>query len=224
MLADSPDERPRERLLAWGADRISDAELLAILLGTGLPGRSAAELAFDLLRASGGLGGLSRASPREMAQVAGIGAARAARVSAAFHLGRRVVEQASIRDGLVSSADDVHRRLRPRLAGLHQEICVVIGLDPRNAVVGEVEIARGWLDGVEVHPREVFRPLIRMAAAAAVIAHNHPSGDAEPSPSDLELTRRLRTVGDVVGIPILDHVIVTEAAYRSLAEHLGADF
>jgi DNA repair protein RadC len=224
MLPESLDDRPRERLLAWGGDRVSDSDLLAILLGTGVPGRSAPDVAFDLLRSSGGLGALSRASPREMAQVAGIGAARAARICAAFHLGRRAVEQGAIRQGVVGSADDVYRRLKPRLAGLSQEVCVVIALDVRNAVVGEVEIARGWLNGVEVHPREVFRPLIRMAAAGAVVAHNHPSGELEPSEADVELTRRLRAVGDVIGIPIVDHVIVADTGYRSLAEYMGADF
>ena len=224
MLPESIDDRPRERLLAWGGERVSDFDLLAILLGTGVRGRSAPDVALDLLRASGGLGALSRASPREMAQVAGIGAARAARISAAFHLGRRAVEQGSIRQGVVACAADVHERLRPRLAGLTQEVCIVIALDVRNAVLGEIEIARGWLNGVEVHPREVFRPLIRMAAAGAVVAHNHPSGEIEPSDADVELTRRLRAVGDVVGIPIVDHVIVADTGYRSLAEYLGPDF
>jgi DNA repair protein RadC len=224
MLPDAPEERPRERLLAWGGDRISDADLIAILLGTGQRGQSAPDLAAALLRTAGGLGALARASPRELATVSGIGDARAARVCAAFHLGRRAVEQVAVRAAAVMSADDVFRRLRPRIAGLDQEVCVVLGLDSRNAVLDEVEIARGTLTGVDVHPREVFRPLIRMAAAAAVVVHNHPSGAVDPSDADLELTRRLRAAGDVIGIPIVDHVIVADTGYRSLAEYLGADF
>ncbi|MCA9679239.1 MAG: hypothetical protein KC464_29685, partial [Myxococcales bacterium] len=115
-------------------------------------------------------------------------------------------------------------RLRGRVAGLDQEIFVVVGLDARNVVLDEVEVARGSLTGVDVHPREVFRPLIRMAAAAAVVAHNHPSGDARPSAEDLELTRRLREVGHLVGIPVVDHVVLGERGFTSLAEWMGIDF
>jgi len=224
MLPAEPCDRPRERLLSWGGERVSDLDLIAILLGTGRPGRSAPDLALDLLRATGGLGALARASPRELATVSGIGDARAARLAAAFHLGRRALEHVALREPSVGNADDVYRRLRPRLAGMTQEICLLLALDARNAVLGELEIARGWLNGVDVHPREVFRPLVRMAAAAAVIVHNHPSGALEPSDADVELTRRLRAAGDVIGIPLLDHVIIADTGYRSLAEHLGADF
>ena len=115
------------------------------------------------------------------------------------------------------------RRLRPRLSGLAQEVFVVIGIDGRNGVVGEAEIARGLVSSVEVHPREVFRPLIRMAATGAVVAHNHPSGDPTPSHQDVELTRRLRAVGDLVGIPIVDHVVIAGDGYRSIAEVLGCE-
>ena len=224
MLPAEPCDRPRERLLSWGGERVSDLDLIAILLGTGRPGRSAPDLALDLLRATGGLGALARASPRELATVSGIGDARAARLAAAFHLGRRALEHVALREPSVGNADDVYRRLRPRRAGMTQEICLLLALDARNAVLGELEIARGWLNGVDVHPREVFRPLVRMAAAAAVIVHNHPSGALEPSDADVELTRRLRAAGDVIGIPLLDHVIIADTGYRSLAEHLGADF
>jgi DNA repair protein RadC len=224
MLSDLPEDRPRERFLSWGGERLSDSDLIAILLGTGRRGKSAPELAFDLLRSTGGLGALSRASPQELALISGIGAARAARIGAAFHLGRRAIEQVTIRQGTVHSADDVYRRLKPRLVDLTQEICIVIGLDTRNAVLAEIEVARGWLGGVEVYPREVFRPLIRIAAAGAVIVHNHPTGALDPSDEDLELTRRMRAAGEVIGIPIVDHVIIADTGYRSLAEYLGAAF
>jgi DNA repair protein RadC len=224
MLPDALEERPRERLLTWGGERVSDSDLIAILLGTGSRGCSAPDLALELLRSSGGLGALSRASPHELATITGIGAARAARVCAAFHLGRRAALQVAVRQGAVMNADDVFRRLRPRITGLHQEVCFAIALDSRNAIIDEIEIARGTLTGVDVHPREVFRPLIRIAAAAAVVVHNHPSGSVEPSEADLDLTRRLRAAGDVIGIPIVDHVIVADTGYRSLAEYLGGDF
>jgi len=224
MLPEVLAERPRERLLSWGADRISDGDLLAVLLGTGVRGRSAPMVALDLLRATGGLLPLSRAAPRELAQVVGIGEARAARIHAAFHLGRRALEQHTAREPVLRHAEDAYQRLRPRLTGLAQEVCIVLALDARNAVISELEIARGRVNGVEVHPREVFRPLIQAAASGAVIAHNHPSGNAEPSNADLELTHRLRAAGHMMGIPILDHIIISDYGYRSLADYLGSDF
>lgn len=215
-------DRPRERLLSYGGDRVSTEELLALVLGTGTRGRPALEVARQALTCVGGIAALARASPRELMTVPGIGAARASRVAAAFHLGRRSMEP-ELYDRSLRSPDEVFQRLRCRMDGLSQEIFVVLALDVRNAVIDEIEVARGCLTGVEVHPREVFRPLIRMAAAAAVVAHNHPSGDPTPSPEDVFLTRRLREVGDIVGIPVLDHVVVGRGAYVSLAERLADD-
>jgi DNA repair protein RadC len=217
------DDRPRERLWARGAAAVSDEELLAILVGSGVRGRPAIEVAHEVLRRGGGVATLSRASPRELAQVVGIGTSRASQVVAAFELGRRAIERATRRTTL-SRAADVHRRLAPRLAGLQQEVFIVIGIDVRNRVLDEVEVARGSVAGVEVHPREVFRPLIRMAAAAAVLVHNHPSGDPSPSHEDLELTRRLREVGQLLGLPVIDHVVIGDQGFRSVAEYLGAAF
>lgn len=215
-------DRPRERLLSYGGDRVSTEELLAMVLGAGTQGRPALEVARQALTCVGGIAALARASPRELMTIPGIGAARASRVASAFHLGRRAMEP-ELYDRSVRSPDEVFQRLRCRMDGLSQEIFVVLALDVRNAVIDEIEVARGCLTGVEVHPREVFRPLIRMAAAAAVVAHNHPSGDPTPSPEDVFLTRRLREVGDIVGIPVLDHVVVGRGSYVSLAERLADD-
>jgi DNA repair protein RadC len=215
-------DRPRERLLSYGGDRVSTEELLALVLGTGTRGRPALEVAREALSCVGGIAALARASPRELMTIPGIGAARASRVAAAFHLGRRAMEP-ELYDRSLRSPEEVFHRLRCRMDGLTQEIFVVLALDVRNSVIDEIEVARGCLTGVEVHPREVFRPLIRMSAAAAVVAHNHPSGDPTPSPEDVFLTRRLREVGDIVGIPVLDHVVVGRGAYVSLAERLADD-
>jgi len=166
-------------------------ELIALILGTGARGMSALEVARSLLMETGGLTDLSRASPRELACVHGIGTARAARLVAAFELGKRAM------------ADPVER--------------VVL------REVDEIEVARGSLTGVEVHPREVFRSLIRQAAAAAVVAHNHPSGDSQPSPDDIALTRRLRLAGEILGIPILDHVVIGRDDFTSVADLVGAE-
>jgi DNA repair protein RadC len=206
------NEAPRELLLSHGGDRMSTDELIAILLGTRSP-----ELARALLAHCGGIEQLARASPRELATVGGIGIARATRLAAAFHLGRRAAAARAPGAALVSAVD-VFERLHPRIAGLVQEVFVVLALDVRNVVLEEIEVARGCLTGVEVHPREVFRPLIRCAAASAIVAHNHPSGDPRPSPEDVALTARLRNVGELVGIPLLDHVIVTAGGFESMAD------
>jgi DNA repair protein RadC len=212
-------DRPRERLIAYGGERVTTEELLALVLGTGTRGRPATTVAADLLRATGGLPSLARAAPRELCAVPGVGAARASRVIAAFHLGRRALE-ATQPGQPIRSAEEVYERLRTRMSGLTQEIFVVLALDIRNVVLDEIEVARGCLTGVEVHPREVFRPLIRQAAAAAVVAHNHPSGDPSPSPEDIALTHRLREVGDLVGIPLLDHVVIGSRGFVSIAERI----
>jgi len=215
-------DRPRERLMRRGAAGIADEELLAIVLGTGARRRSALALAADLIRAAGGLAALSRSSPRELVQLAGIGAARAATVVAAFELGRRAVENVQYRDE-IGRPEDVFRCVGPRLSGLQQELFLAVGIDIRNRLLEIVEIARGSLSGVEVHPREVFRPLVRMAAAGAVLVHNHPSGDPTPSSEDLDLTRRLRDVGALLGIPIVDHVVIGDGTFRSVNEWAGVD-
>ncbi len=198
---------------------LGDEDLLAMLLGEREErGRSAAA---ELIKQHGGIGQLSRASPRELAQL-GVTKARAARVSAAFELGRRAVGAATTRETL-ARADDVYRILAPRMSGLAQEIFVVIGIDVRNRILDVVEVGRGSVCDVAVHPREVFRPLVRMAAAGGVLAHNHPTGDSTPSHDDIELTRRLREVGSLIGIPIIDHVVIGDGSHHSIAEWLGAE-
>ena len=217
------DERPRERLWRCGLDGIGNEELLAILLGTGVRAHSALDVASELVKASGGVVAVSRASPHELAQVIGVGAERAARIAAAFELGRRAIETEQRRESLTQPVDVFHC-VAARLAGLQQEVFLALGLDIRSGLLDIVEVARGSVHGVDVHPREVFRPLLRMAAAAAVVVHNHPSGDPTPSPEDLALTRRLRAVGDLVGIHIIDHVVIGDCKFRSIAEWMGTEW
>lgn len=210
-------ERPRERLWSRGTHALGDEELLALLLGTGVRAHPARSVAAELVRTCGGVVAVSRASPRELAQVVGVGPERATRITAAFELGRRAVEAQQHREQL-GQAEDVFRIVAPRLAGLQQEVFLSIGLDIRNGMLDIVEVARGTVTDVAVHPREVFRPLVRIAAAGAVLAHNHPSGDPLPSADDIELTRRLCAVGKIVGIPVLDHVVIGGNEMRSIAE------
>ncbi len=222
VLSAAVNERPRERLLQHGAEALASHELVALILGSGIAGKSAAELGADLLDHAGGVLALSRAGARELATAHGIGIARATRLAAAFQLGQRAVAE-PLPDLIVRGSVDIYRYLLPRLRGLMQEVFIVIALDARNAILHHVEVARGSLTGVAVHPREVFRPLIRVAAAGAVVAHNHPSGDPNPSEDDLALTRRLRRAGDLVGIPVLDHVVIGARGYASIADVMGAE-
>jgi len=215
-------DRPRERVWRSGTQTIGDAELLAVVLGSGVKHHPAIAVATELVRSAGGVAALSRASPRELAQVMGVGEARATRVAAAFELGRRALELEQFRE-IVGRPEDVFRCVAPRLAGLAQEVFLVIGVDIRNGLLDIVECARGSVAGVEVHPREVFRPLVRMAAAGGVLVHNHPSGDPTPSSEDIELTRRLRDVGRLLGIPIIDHVVIGDRSFRSIAEWMGTE-
>lgn len=207
----------QERLLRFGVTTSSDDELLGLLVGSGVRAHSIQEISRALIDRCDGLPGIARATPHELARITGIGLARGTRICAAFELGRRAVEHANERE-TVGRPEDVFELVAPRLAGLRQEVFLVIGLDVRNQILGILEVGRGSVNAVEVHPREIFRPLVQMAAAGGVLVHNHPSGDPTPSPEDIELTKRLRDVGILVGIPIIDHVIIGGRSWRSLAE------
>lgn len=213
----NPDARPRERLVAQGAGALSDAELLAILLGSGTTGLNVLDVAYSML-ARGGVIGLARASLEELRRQPGIGAARGAAILAAFELGRRAVGERPARGRRIASATDVAAHLRARLGACAVEEFWAVALDVRHRVLWETCLARGSLTGVEVHPRDAFRPLIRGGAAAVIFCHNHPSGDPSPSRQDLDLTMRLRDVGELCGITVLDHVIVGTDGFTSLAD------
>jgi DNA repair protein RadC len=213
-----PDARPRERLAAVGAEHLSDAELLAIVLGSGARGASVIDVAEAVLTSCGGLAGLAVAADLDLRGHLGVGPVRAAVVRAALELGRRAAIARPARGQRLASASEVWTYFRARLSPLRVEEFWAVALDVRHRVEGEFCLARGSLTGVEVHPRDVFRPLIRCAAAAVIFCHNHPSGDPMPSRQDVELTARLREVGDLVGITVLDHVVVGWEGYASLAE------
>lgn len=212
--------QPRQELIAYGADRVSSQGLVAILLGSGSKEQTAIELAANLLRHTGGLLGLSQASAVELCAIDGIGEALATRIVASFQLGRRALEAGLPSAAVVRGPEEVYNRLRGRLGALEQEVFMVLALDVRGRVIDEIEVARGTLAGVEVHPREVFRPLIRRSAFACVVAHNHPSGDPTPSAEDYQLSERLQAVGRLVGIELLDHVVIANGGYCSMADRL----
>jgi len=206
-------------MLAHGPEGLSDAELLCLVVGSSSRGSGGAlQTCRELLTRFGGLGGLGRCPPRELMQIRGIGPARACALAAALELSRRLESTVLERGEPITCAAEVHRRLRPRLMHRDHEVFLVLALDARHRVIGVRQVAQGSATSVEVHPREVFGPLVREAAAAVIVAHNHPSGDPEPSEHDRQLTDRLRRAGELLGIPLLDHVVIGAAGYVSLAE------
>ncbi|HSJ24064.1 MAG TPA: DNA repair protein RadC [Longimicrobiales bacterium] len=212
-------ERPRERLHADGAGALATRELLAILIGSGREGRSAVDVAGELLRVSdGSLRRLAAAAPAELGRVGGIGPAVAARVSAALELGRRLAREGPVERMRISGPADVFERCAPTLRDLSQEEFRVLLVNTQHAVLRELVITRGTLDTSVVHAREVFRQAVVECAAAVLLVHNHPSGDPTPSAEDIQVTRQLAAAGDLMGIPVLDHVVVGDGRYASFVE------
>ncbi len=220
---DRREEGPRERLRARGAEALSAAELIALLLRTGARGRDALDVARELLARCGGVDGLESAAPCELGAVSGVGAAKAASLVAAFELGRRCAASRLPEGAALRAPGDVFRRFAARLRRLRQERFVVVLLDGRHRVIGEEVVSQGTLTASLVHPREVFRPALRASAAAVILVHNHPSGDPTPSAEDRSVTARLAQAGEILGVRVLDHVVVAERGYASLREHGALD-
>lgn len=212
------DERPRERLVRYGAAVLSDAELLAILIGSGTHGFSALDVARELLRRFGTLTELSARDVSELRTIRGMGTVRAVVLAAAFELARRLQAEPFAARKVIRSPEDVARLYIPRLRGARTESFHVLLLNAAHQVIREVRISEGTLTASLVHPREVFRLAITESAAAIIALHNHPSGNTEPSAEDIALTRQLVQAGTVVEIPVLDHIIIAGEAYVSLRE------
>ena len=211
-------ERPRERLLAHGARSLADAELLAILLRTGVRGKSAVEVARQLLGRFGSVSALLEAGTDRLAEIPGLGAAKLAQLQAALELARRALrEDMSSRDAL-SSPGAVRDYLRLSLAGREHEVFVALLLDAQHRVIACEELFRGTLTQTSVYPREVVKCALRGNAAAVIFAHNHPSGVAEPSHADEILTRSLKSALALVDVQVLDHFIVAGSRTMSFAE------
>ncbi|CAG0959614.1 hypothetical protein RHDC4_00613 [Rhodocyclaceae bacterium] len=213
-------ERPRERLLARGAAALADAELLAIFLRVGIVGKSAVDLARDLLgRFDGSLGQLANASAARLAELPGIGPAKAAQLLAALELARRALAEEIRSRDLLSSPAAVRTWLRLQLAALPHEVFCALWLDSQNRLIAFDELFRGTLAQTSVYPREVVKRALACNAAAVVFAHNHPSGVAEPSRADEALTQALRQALALVDVKLLDHFIVAgQAEPLSFAE------
>jgi DNA repair protein RadC len=212
-------ERPRERLHADGAGALASRELLAIIVGSGREGSSAVDVAGELLRQhDGSLRRLATAAPGELAQVQGVGPAVAARISAALELGRRLAREGPLERSRISGPADVFERCAPSLRDLAQEEFRVLLLNTQHAVLRETVVTRGTLDTSLVHAREVFRGAVVESAAAVILVHNHPSGDPTPSPQDVQVTAQLAAAGQLLGIPVLDHIVVGDGRYASFVE------
>jgi len=218
-ITDWPDaERPREKLLAHGPGALSDAELLAIFLRTGIPGRNAVDLARDLLAEHGGLRTLLGLSQRDFCRAPGLGQAKYAQLQAVLEMARRHLGESLKRGEVMSRPEEVRRFLQSQLRDHPFEVFACLYLDNRHRVIAFRELFRGTIDQASVHPREVVRAALDCNAAAVILAHNHPSGVAEPSRADEELTRRLKQALALVDIRVLDHLIVGDGPCVSMAE------
>ncbi|MEG0797810.1 MAG: DNA repair protein RadC [Acidaminococcaceae bacterium] len=214
------DERPREKLQLYGAATLSNAELLAILLGSGTKEKSALELARDLTANAGLLRNLALThSVEELAKTKGIGPAKATTILAALEVGKRIAYAAPLERSEITSPEAGATLLMPRLRYETNEHFLVVLLNSKNKVLQIEQVSEGSLNASVVHPREVFAPAVLHHAAAILVAHNHPSGDPTPSKEDRVLTTTLVEAGQIMGIPLLDHIVIGDAAYFSFKEH-----
>ena len=213
-------ERPRERLVKHGAENLSDAQLLAIILRTGdrVDKTSAVDLARILIDKFGNFRELDSASISELQSIKGIGPAKSAQMKAALEIGKRFLRQKTEPKEKIKSVEDVFNYYKPYLRDLKKEVFKVILLDGRNKIIKDVTISEGSLTKSIVHPREVIKEATKESAAALIFVHNHPSGESKPTKDDIEITERLIKACDIVGIRVLDHIIIGANDYYSFAD------
>ena len=211
------EERPRERLVKFGEQVLSAQELLQVILGRGVAGESVAVTAQKLLSQFGSLQKLAEASIEELSSIKGIGLAKATQIKAVFEIGRRLSVQApSYKSKELTDPKKAYQLIKNKLKDYTREHFYIIALNSRNHSIAEVSV--GSLDASIVHPREVFSEAIKNKAASVIFAHNHPSGDPEPSEDDLEITKRLVKAGKILGIEVVDHIIVAKDKFLSMKE------
>ena len=219
VLKDIPAAaRPREKLLTLGPAALADAELIALLLRTGLPGTSVLQLAQQLLDAFGGLRGLLQASAADLKRIKGLGPAKRAEITAVMELARRSLAQRLAQRTVLSSPQQVKDFLRLQLAHEGQEVFAVMFLDVQNQLIRFEEMFRGTLSQTSVYPREVVKRALALQASAVILAHNHPSGTAEPSRADEFLTQTLKQALQLIDVRVIDHLVVGGDQAISFAE------
>lgn len=208
-------ERPRERLQRFGPEALSSQELLAIILGRGVSKRSVMNIAQDLVTKFGSVKSIAEATLEELSGIKGIGTAKAAQLKAAFELaGRREMER-DLGEYAITDPESLVKALRGTIRDKAKEHFKLILLNTRNKVIRISTISVGTLNASLVHPREVFKEALTHNASSLILAHNHPSGDTEPSEEDIRITRRLRDAGRIMGVEVLDHIIITRNSYFS---------
>ncbi|MGH3854513.1 MAG: JAB domain-containing protein [Pseudonocardiaceae bacterium] len=207
-------DRPRERLLEQGSEALADRELLALLLGSGARGLDAVELAAQLIASQGGLRRLAKAPPHELVGLLGVGPAKAARVAAAFQLARRALADDQPACRKIATTSDIAACAAPLLRGLRHERVVVLVCDKAGAVLRTLRLTEGGADRSLIPVRDVLGAVLGARGASFAVAHNHPSGDPNPSTLDRQVTARLREAADVVGVRFLDHVVMTDDAWQ----------
>jgi DNA repair protein RadC len=211
-------ERPRERLLQQGSQYLTETELLAILLGKGTREKTAVDLARELLDRSESLQKLVSSSPSEWVNIKGMGPAKAATLSAAFELARRIQSKGDAVKQSFKQSSEVASRYLPLMKDLRKEVFKVLLLNRANRLIKEVTVSEGTLDASIAHPRDVFREALLEPTAGIILIHNHPSGDPTPSEEDLRITKQLVEAGKLLGIKVVDHIILGYTTYRSLAD------
>jgi DNA repair protein RadC len=210
-------ERPRERLQNFGPEALSAQELLALVIGRGIPKKSVMNIAQELLAKFGNVKAIGQATIEELSQIKGIGLAKAAQIKASFELGRREELEPELKNFDIKDPESVVKAIRASIKDKAKEHFKLILLNPRNKIIGISTISIGTLNASLVHPREVFKDAIMHTAASVVLAHNHPSGDPEPSEDDLKITKKLVESGKILGIEVLDHIIIAKNGFKSLA-------
>lgn len=215
-----PDQRPRDRLFQHGTDRLSDAELLAIILRTGITGATAVAMAQKLLAEYGGFRGLDKRAASELCHIPGLGPAKVAQIKAALAIGKKLMSEHDPVNESINTSRDVYNRVGLSLRDRTREVLLVMFLTARNKIIKEQILFEGTLTESIVSPREVIKEALNEAAAGLVVVHNHPSGEVTPSKEDVDLTKRLKNACELVGIRFLDHIIIGGEKYYSFAENL----
>lgn len=213
-----PDQRPRERLISYGAEVLSNAEILAILLGSGTGRETSIELAQRILSGKGGISFLAEATVEELVGIRGVGPAKTAQIKAAVELGKRLASSTRWERPVIKSPADVFHLVGEDMRYLDREHFNVILLNTKNHVLGVENVSIGSLNASLVHPRELFKKAILKSAAGIILVHNHPSGDPQPSQEDKQVTCRMAKAGEIIGIEVLDHIVIGDGRFASLRE------